>query len=148
MSLTIQLCRVTTEHTYETFDRLHPQYLLLPREKYDTFPLNFTESVGGKQAASYYGSTWAEMLATDAFSAVRETGLENREEAKKVCRRFRSTFLETGSTLPTAEVFRQFRGRDPSHEALLLALGLKEMPRPKKRGQKNADYENNVNVSQ
>ena len=140
----LSLCRVTTEHTGETLDRLHPQYLLLPREKYDTFPLNFTESVGGKLAASYYGGTWAKMLATDAFSAVRETGLENREEAKKVCRRFRSTFLETGSTLPTAEVFRQFRGRDPSHEALLLALGLKEMPRPKKRGQKHAEYENNV----
>jgi oligopeptidase A len=75
------------------------------------------------------------MLAADAFSAVHEVGLENKDEVKKVCKRFRSTFLASGSALPAAEVFRKFRGRDPSHEALLLTLGLKEMPKPKKKGQ-------------
>ena len=68
-----------TEHAGETFLRLHPQYLLLPHEKYDTFPLNFREIVSGRLAASYYSGTWAKMLATDAFSAVRENGLENRD---------------------------------------------------------------------
>jgi hypothetical protein len=33
-----------------------------------------------------------------------------------------------------AETFRKFRGRDPSHEALLLSLGLKTTQQPKKKG--------------
>ena len=68
-----------TEHASETFVRLHPQYLLLPHEPYDTLPLNCREIVNGKLGASYYSGTWAKMLATDAFSAVRESGLENRD---------------------------------------------------------------------
>jgi oligopeptidase A len=93
------------------------------------------------------------MLAADAFSAVQEVGLDNKEEVKKVSKRwefcphlkleflkvavafrFRSTFLSLGSSLPAAEIFRQFRGRDPSHEALLLSLGLKGITKPKKKG--------------
>ncbi len=106
-------------------------------DKDDSFPLNFTDVLGSNLQASYYSSTWSKMLAADAFSAAREIGLENKEEIKKVCRRFRSTFLASGCALPAAEVFRQFRGRDPSHEALLLALGLKDMPKPKRRGQQS-----------
>ncbi len=48
--------------------------------------------------------------------------------------RFRSTFLSIGSSIPMAETFRKFRGRDPSHEALLLSLGLKASQQPKKKG--------------
>jgi Peptidase family M3 len=48
--------------------------------------------------------------------------------------RFRSTFLALGSSIPMAETFRKFRGRDPSHEALLLSLGLKSAQQPKKKG--------------
>jgi len=56
-----------------------------------------------------------------------------------VTRRFRSTFLALGSSIPPAEVFRQFRGRDPSHEALLLHLGLKELNKPKQKGQQKGE---------
>ncbi len=75
------------------------------------------------------------MLAADAFAAVQEVGLDNADEVKKVCKRFRGTFLRMGSTLPTAELFRQFRGRDPSHEPLLMSLGLKDRVKPKRKGQ-------------
>lgn len=123
------------------------------------FPLNFAEIMGGEQPAAYFCGTWAKMLAADAFSAVKEAGLENEEEVKKVgmrlvvisitvryetseiffvqcSSRFRNTFLSLGSSLPMADIFRQFRGRDPSHEALLVSLGLKEIHKPKKRGSK------------
>jgi len=42
--------------------------------------------------------------------------------------------LALGSSIPMAETFRKFRGRDPSHEALLLSLGLKSAQQPKKKG--------------
>ena len=125
-----------SESAEEIARRLHPQYLLLPLEKDDSFPNNFEEIFGGQKAASYFCATWSRMLAADAFSAFQEVGLENSEEVKKVARRFRKTFLATGSAVPAAEVFRQFRGRDPSHEALLINLGLMEISKPKVKGQK------------
>jgi len=79
------------------------------------------------------------MLAADAFSAVLEAS--DQSEAAKVTRRFKSTFLQSGSSEPAAEVFRHFRGRDPSHEAMLLHLGLKELSKPKQKGQHQADNE-------
>ena len=85
------------------------------------------------------------MLAADAFSAIQEVGLGKEEEVKKITRRFRSTFLSSGSRLPSEEVFRQFRGRDPSHEALLLSLGLTDVRKPKTRGQTDEVQESEKN---
>eukprot|EP00095_Tigriopus_kingsejongensis_P011036 maker-scaffold109_size355148-snap-gene-1.29 protein:Tk11036 transcript:maker-scaffold109_size355148-snap-gene-1.29-mRNA-1 annotation:"oligopeptidase a" len=113
---------------------LYPQYLLIPRIKEDSFPLNFAEVIGGDLAGAYFCGTWSRMLAADAFSAVKEAGMENEDDVRKITQRFRSTFLAVGSAQSMAETFRQFRGRDPSHEALLVSLGLKEIPKPKKRG--------------
>ena len=62
--------------------------------------------------------------------------MDDTDEVKRVCRRFRSSFLSPGSSLPAAEAFRRFRGRDPSHEPLLLHLGLKEINKPKQKGAK------------
>ena len=55
----------------------------------------------------------------------------------KVSARFKSTFLTSGSAVPTAQLFREFRGRDPTPEALLISLGLKESIQPKNRGSKS-----------
>ena len=67
--------------------RLRPEYLLLPREKEDVFPTNFTEIFGGDQAGAIFCKTWSNMIAADAFSALQEVGLENKDEVKKVARR-------------------------------------------------------------
>ena len=98
--------------------------------------------IGGNQGATYYCSIWSKMLAADAFSAVHEAiqGSESKggkvyelPEVKHVANKFRATFLAAGSSRPMAELFRQFRGRDPSHEALLFSLGLKRKSSPKMR---------------
>lgn len=52
--------------------RLHPQYLLLPQVKGDSFPLYFREMFTGEDAGGIYSTIWAKMLASDAFSAVLE----------------------------------------------------------------------------
>ena len=55
--------------------RLADQYLVLPREKEDAFPLYFEEMLTGHWAAGYYCSLWARMLAADIFSAYVEVRL-------------------------------------------------------------------------
>jgi len=117
-------------------NRLASQYLVLDREKEDAFPMYFEEMLTGHWAAGYYSHTWAKMLAADLFSAYLEAGLENVDTVTKISSRFKTTFLKSGSSVPTAQLFREFRGRDPTPEALLISLGLKESIPPKNRGSK------------
>lgn len=132
-------------------ERLRTQYLLLPPAAGDAFPLHMNDMMCGDNPAALYSKTWAKMLAADAFSAVQEaietngTQLDNGksnilqdEAVKSVTRRFRSTLLDKGSSQPASEMFRHFRGRDPSHEALLLSLGLHSTSSPKIKGQHEA----------
>ena len=51
-------------------------------------------------------------------------GLENPAAVAETGRRFRDTVLALGGGMAPADVFKQFRGRDPSTEALLRHSGL------------------------
>ena len=82
----------------------------------------FTYCLGG-WGAGYYSHLWSRMLAADVFSAYLEVGWDNAEAVARVSRKIRETFLAAGSAVPTAQSFRDFRGRDPNPEALLLSLG-------------------------
>jgi len=62
---------------------------------------------------------WAEVLSADAFSAFEEAGLEDQKAVAETGRRFRDTVLALGGGLEPAEVFKQFRGREPSTQPLL-----------------------------
>lgn len=84
----------------------------------------FGHLFAGGYAAGYYSYKWAEVLAADAFAAFREVGLDNETAVRNVAERFRETVLGLGGSLPAIEVYRLFRGRDPSPDALLLDQGL------------------------
>ena len=74
------------------------------------------------------------MLAADAFYAIIEAaeGSTSKQpvyqlpEVKLVANQFHKIFLTKGGGSPMTEMFRQFRGRNPTHEALLYSLGLKK----------------------
>lgn len=120
-------------------DRMTPQYLVLEREREDSFPMNFEEIMCGNWAAAYYSHLWSRMLAADVFSAYWEAGWDNPEAIAKVSKKFRSTILDAGSSRPMAELFREFRGRDPNPEALMISVGLKGSRSPKKKKRAAAD---------
>ena len=70
--------------------------------------------------AGYYSYTWTAILDADAFEAFAESGdLFNPELAAK----FRH-LLESGNTVEPMELYRQFRGKDPSPKALLKRKGM------------------------
>jgi len=126
--------------------RVRSDFLLLPTTSRDFFPLYYSDMFSGDHPAAVFTKLWAKMLAADAFSAIQEArsdgevSLFEDKEVKAVTTRFRNTVLSQGSTRPAADIFRQFRGRDPSHEALLHSLGLrKDNPHPKRRGQDGED---------
>lgn len=81
--------------------------------------MKFYLNRGLTRCASYHSYKWAEVLSADAFSAFEDVGLDNPEAVSETGRRFRDTVMALGGGVAPAEVFRQFRGRDPSTEALL-----------------------------
>ncbi|MBS0590622.1 MAG: M3 family metallopeptidase, partial [Proteobacteria bacterium] len=71
-------------------------------------------------AASYYAYLWTAVLRDDAFYGFREHGGMTRENGQ----RFRNMILSRGGTEPLDELYRAWRGRDPSVEPLLEVRGL------------------------
>jgi len=100
------------------------QYLPLPILEEDRFLCSFSHIFAGGYSAGYYSYKWAEIMSADAFSAFEEIDLNNKDEVAKVGRRFRNTVLAKGGSQHPAEVFREFRGRDPSADALLRHNGI------------------------
>jgi len=99
--------------------RLWPDFMPFDLNKSDAHPCSFSQIFCEEYHAAYYSAKWAEMIAADVFSAFKEIGLTNEEKIKDEGKRFKDTFLSLGGGCHPSEVFRRFRGRDPSPEALL-----------------------------
>jgi peptidyl-dipeptidase Dcp len=89
---------------------------ILPRYRSTYFQHTFS----GGYSAGYYVYLWAAVLDADAFNAFRETGdLFNQQ----VAARFRTLLSKSGSD-EGMEIYRKFRGKNPSIEPLLKKRGL------------------------
>lgn len=85
---------------------------------------SFGHIFAGGYSAGYYSYKWAEVLSADAFAAFEEVGLEEEATIISTGRRFRDTVLALGGSKHPMKVFKAFRNREPSTEALLRHSGL------------------------
>jgi oligopeptidase A len=97
---------------------------VLPPLPEDSMLCAFGHIFEGGYAAGYYSYKWAEVLSADAFAAFEEAGLEDEEAIKATGGRYRDTVLALGGGKHPMEVFKTFRGREPSTIALLRHNGL------------------------
>eukprot|EP00633_Aureoumbra_lagunensis_P000404 CAMPEP_0197296942 /NCGR_PEP_ID=MMETSP0890-20130614/39768_1 /TAXON_ID=44058 ORGANISM="Aureoumbra lagunensis, Strain CCMP1510" /NCGR_SAMPLE_ID=MMETSP0890 /ASSEMBLY_ACC=CAM_ASM_000533 /LENGTH=708 /DNA_ID=CAMNT_0042773795 /DNA_START=131 /DNA_END=2258 /DNA_ORIENTATION=- len=104
--------------------QIFTQYLPMPPLPEDRFLAAFSHIFAGGYSAGYYSYKWAEVLSADSFAAFEEAGLDDPDAVAATGRRFRDTVLALGGSVHPAQVFRAFRGRDPSPEALLRHSGL------------------------
>ena len=81
----------------------------------------FSHIFSGGYAAGYYSYKWAEVLDADAFAFFKEKGIFSKEAADS----FRKNVLEKGGTEHPAELYRRFRGQDPTIDALLIRDGIR-----------------------
>jgi oligopeptidase A len=105
--------------------RIAARFTVLPPLPEDRFLCGFTHIFAGGYAAGYYSYKWAEVLAADAFAAFTEAGLDDDAAVAATGARFRATVLGQGGSRHPLEVFRDFRGREPSPAALLAQCGLR-----------------------
>ena len=86
----------------------------------------FTHIFSGGYAAGYYSYKWSELLDADAFSVFKAAQQKSGTIFdKKAAALFRKHILERGGTEPAADLYRKFRGGEPSINALLERDGIK-----------------------
>ncbi len=105
-------------------NRIAKTTTVLPPLPEDAFLCAFGHIFAGGYAAGYYSYKWAEVLSADAFAAFEEVGIDSEEAIASTGKRYRDTVLALGGSLHPMEVFKAFRGREPSTEPLLRHSGL------------------------
>ncbi|MDD3356929.1 MAG: M3 family metallopeptidase [Dysgonamonadaceae bacterium] len=93
---------------------------LLPVVPEASMSTAFSHIFAGGYAAGYYSYKWAEVLDADAFSVFKKNGIFNKE----IARSFRENILEKGNTEEPMELYLNFRGSEPTIEALLERSGV------------------------
>lgn len=82
----------------------------------------FGHIFAGGYAAGYYGYKWAEVLDADAFGVFKANGIISSEVAEK----FRKEVLSKGGTENPMDLYKRFRGSEPTIDALLKRDGIKK----------------------
>ncbi|MBA0620339.1 hypothetical protein Godav_006077 [Gossypium davidsonii] len=137
------------ESVYDVDQRVSRKTQVIPPLPEDRFLCDFTKEIF--DLIAFVNARWIccwilqlqEVLSADAFSAFEDAGLEDSKAVKETGHKFRETVLALGGgkapleqlsngrqhqvlifTLITIKVFVEFRGREPSPEALLRHNGL------------------------
>jgi oligopeptidase A len=105
---------------YEILEQVRAQVAVIKPPKFNRFAHSFSHIFAGGYAAGYYSYKWAEVLSSDAFSLFEEKGIFDHETGKA----FLTTILEKGGTEAAMDLFINFRGRQPSIDALLRHNGI------------------------
>ena len=93
---------------------------LFPKVEGTNMSVQFAHIFAGGYASGYYSYKWAEILDADAFEMFKENGVFD----KSVASSFKDNILSKGGTEHPSTLYRRFRGKDPTPDALLRRAGL------------------------
>ncbi len=105
---------------YQVLKEVREQVAVIQPPAFNRFPNSFGHIFAGGYAAGYYSYKWAEVLSADAYSRFEEEGELNEDTGRS----FRSEILAKGGSREPMELFKAFRGREPSVEPLLRHCGI------------------------
>ena len=97
--------------------------MVLPQLPDTCMTVQFSHIMAGGYAAGYYSYKWAEVLDADAFSVFKKNGIFDRKTAQ----RFRDCILSKGGTEHPMTLYKNFRGSEPTIDALLKRNGIKKV---------------------
>ncbi|WP_423185247.1 oligopeptidase A [Alishewanella sp. d11] len=104
----------------QVLDEVRSEVSVIIPPRFNRFQHSFSHIFAGGYAAGYYSYLWAEVLSADAFSRFEEEGVFNAKTGQD----FLHWILERGGSAEPMELFKGFRGREPSNEALLRHMGI------------------------
>jgi peptidyl-dipeptidase Dcp len=111
----------TTNIDVNAFEKQSMQKIgLIPEivERYKSTYFNHIFSWG--YAAGYYSYAWSEILDSDAYESFKQNGIFDR----KTARSFRTNILEKGGSDKPMNLYKNFKGAEPSIEPYLKKKGL------------------------
>lgn len=111
-----------TEDILSAEKKIFDHTRLLPCVEGTCMSVQFNHIMSGGYSAGYYSYKWAEVLDADAFSLFKETGIFNKQTAN----RFKNEVLSRGGTEHPMTLYKRFRGKAPSIDALLERNGIKK----------------------
>lgn len=95
---------------------------ILGKQLEDTcMTVQFSHIMAGGYAAGYYSYKWAEVLDADAFAVFKREGIFNPDTAQ----RFRDCILSKGGTDHPMTLYKNFKGAEPTIDALLARNGIR-----------------------
>ena len=105
---------------YEILEEVRERVAVVRPPAFNRFAHGFSHIFAGGYAAGYYSYKWAEVLSADAFSLFEERGVFDADTG----RAFRECILERGGSRDAMELYVDFRGREPTTDALLRHSGI------------------------
>ena len=104
----------------EILDEVRERVAVVRPPEFNRFAHGFSHIFSGGYAAGYYSYKWAEVLSADAFSKFEERGVFDRATGDE----FLHAVLEQGGSREPMELYVEFRGREPTIDALLRHNGI------------------------
>ena len=104
----------------QILDDVRQQVCVILPPRFNRFQHGFSHIFAGGYGAGYYSYLWAEVLSADAFGRFEEEGIFNAAVGQD----FLHCILEKGGSAEPMELFKAFRGREPSNAALLRHMGI------------------------
>jgi oligopeptidase A len=101
-------------------DAIRKDIAVLTPPDFNRFQNSFGHIFAGGYAAGYYSYKWAEVLSADAFASFEEAGIFDQATGRK----FLTNILHMGGSKEPMELFVNFKGREPSVDALLRHSGI------------------------
>ena len=105
----------SNESLHKIINEVRNQIAIIKPPIYNRFINSFSHIFAGGYASGYYSYKWAEVLATDIFSV-----FEHRESYTDFGDKFYNTILSQGGLKPMLTNFKEFMGREPQIDSLLI----------------------------
>lgn len=118
-----------TDFWLDIVRKLWPQYNTFKLDKRESKLCSMVEIISQNWFGAYFSHLWSQLIAADIYNAFDEAskGKNPNEQLLEVGQRYRQSYLALGGACHQSKVFRDFRGRDPSSQALINQLELKQI---------------------
>ena len=104
----------------ELLEEVRAEVAVIRPPAFNRFANSFSHIFAGDYGAGYYSYKWAEVLSSDAYAKFEEQGIFDRATGLH----FLHTILEQGGSREPMDLFVEFRGREPTIDALLQHNGI------------------------